>query len=114
MFFLRLAIFLIIVLGGLVYLISARIRAEFINAGEKVHPTFRDHSSVFKAFCRNPPTPHIEKLVKLKKRLTIALLIAVLAFAFAILSVVYEQMLKEADHSINSSEIEYAEKLLFS
>ncbi|SRR6056297_682211 len=99
MFFLRLTILLIIVLGGLVYLISARIKAEFIKAEEKVPPVFRHQSSAFKAFCQNPPTPQIEQLVELKKKLSKALLIAVLAFVLAILSVVYEQVVKGDDHS---------------
>lgn len=103
MLFLRLIILLIIALGGLVYLITARIRAEFRNAGESVPPEFRNHSSVFKAFCKNPPTPYIEKLVDLKKKLTIGLIIAVLAFIVVILSVVYEQTLKKNDQPNNQT-----------
>ena len=91
MFFLRLAFFLIIALGALVYLISSRIRSEFLRTGEQPHPLFRSQNAEFKAFCKFPPTPYIARLVKLKKQLSIALMITFLVFLLTVLAVVYEQ-----------------------
>ena len=104
MLFLRLTLFLIFALGILVYLISTRIRSEFLNTGGKIIPLFRGSSVEYKAFCKHPPTPYISRLLKLKKRFSTALIIAVLAFLLAILSAVYEQTIKTANQPINRTE----------
>jgi len=91
MFFLRLTIFIIIALGIAVYLLSTKIRSEFINTGGKIIPQFRASRAEFKAFCNNPPTQKAARLLKLKKQLSIALVVAVFVFLLAILSVIFEQ-----------------------
>jgi len=91
MLFLRLTIFIIIALGSAIYLISTKIRSEFINTGGKIIPQFRASSAEFKAFCKNPPTQYASRLLKLKKKLSIALFIAVFVFLLAILAVILEQ-----------------------
>ena len=92
MLFLRIILFLIFVLGIIVYLISIKIRSEFLNTGEKITPLFRGSSAEFKAFCKNPPTQYVSKLLKLKKKLSVALIIAIIVFLLAILSVALEQI----------------------
>lgn len=92
MLFLRLTIFLIIGLGALVYLISTKIKSEFLNTGGKIIPQFRGSSGEFKAFCKNPPTQYAAKLLELRKKLSIALTIAVIAFLLAILAAALEQI----------------------
>ena len=88
MLFLRIALFLIIGLGCLVYLISTKIRSEYLNTGGTPRPLFRGQSAEFKAFCKNPPTESVSRLLKLKKNLSIALIIiAVVTFLLVLLSV---------------------------
>jgi len=103
MLFLRLMVFLIIVLGVLLYLISGKVRAEFVNNVEKINPSLMNSKSVFKEFCKNPRTPYISQLIKTKKRLTIALIISVLVFLIAVSSVVYQKVYKTDDHPISKT-----------
>ena len=91
MLFLRLTIFIFVLLGIAIYLISTKIRSEFINSGGKIIPQFRASRAEFKAFCNNPPTQKASRLLKLKKKLSIALVVAVFVFLLAILSVIVEQ-----------------------
>ncbi len=88
MFYLRIALILIIGLGCLVYLISTKIRSEYLNMGGTPFPLFRGQNAEFKAFCRNPPTEYVSRLLKLKKNLSIALIIiAVVTFSLVLVSV---------------------------
>ena len=90
MFYLRIALFLIIGLGCLVYLISTKIRSEYLNNGGTPRPLFRGQSDEFKAFCKNPPTESVSRLLKLKKNLSVALIIiAVVTFLLVLLSVTF-------------------------
>jgi hypothetical protein len=91
MLFLRLTVFLIIALGIFIYLISTRLRSEFIDTGGKIIPQFRGNNAEYKAFCKNPPTPYAAKLLELKKKLSIALIIAVLVFLLAALLAILHQ-----------------------
>ena len=91
MLFLRFTFFLIIALGILIYLISTKIRSEFINTGGTEIPQFRSRSTEFKAFCKNPPTQYAFDLLKLKKKLSTALIVAVFVFLLTILLVLLEQ-----------------------
>ena len=91
MLFLRITLLFIIVSGILVYLISTKIRAEFLNTGGEIIPLFRGSSAEYKAFCKNPPTLYAANLLKTRKKLSIGLMIAVVAFLLAILSVILEQ-----------------------
>jgi hypothetical protein len=87
MLFLRNTLLFIVVLGVLVYLIATRIRAEFFKMTGKSQPLFRSHSAEFKTFCKSPPADKVASLLKLKKKLSTALVIAAIAFLLAILSV---------------------------
>jgi len=87
MFFLRITLFMILVLGFLIYFIATRIRAEFFNHSGQVQPLFGGHSEEFEAFCSNPPRPSVSRLSELKRKLSVALSIAIIAFLLSILSV---------------------------
>jgi hypothetical protein len=87
MLFLRITLLFIFVSGFLVYFISTRIRSEFFKTGGEAQSIFRGHSAEFKAYCKNPPTEYISKLLKLKKKLSVALIISSVSFLLAILSV---------------------------
>jgi len=91
MLFLRFTVFLIIALGVLIYLISTKIRSEFKNTGGRIVPQFRGSSAEFEAFCKNPPTENASKLLKLKKKLSISLIVAVFVFLLSIVLAILEQ-----------------------
>lgn len=91
MLFLRLTIFIIIALGILIYLVSTKIRAEFLNTGGNIIPLFRGSNEEFKAFCKSPPTQYASKLLSFKKKISIALIIAVIILLLTILVVILEQ-----------------------
>jgi len=87
MLFLRLTLLAIIILGAMAYLIRAKIWAEFQNRGGTAQGFFRGQSEGYKAFCHNPPTPDIARLLERKRKFSIALAVAVVSFLLAILSV---------------------------
>ncbi len=87
MFFLRITLFIIAILGFLTYIISTKIRSQFFSIHGKPQPLFRSKSSDYKAFCKNPPTQYIARRLALKRKLLVALIVAVVAFLLAILSV---------------------------
>ena len=89
MLFLRFTLFIIFALGILVYLISIKIRSEFLNTSGKVQSLFRGHSAEFEAFSKNPPAEYVSRLLQWKKKLSIALIIAIIAFLLVILSVAF-------------------------
>ncbi len=89
MLFLRFTLLLISALGILVYLISIKIRSEFLTTRGKVQPLFRGHSAEFEAFCKNPPTEYVSRLLQRQKKLSIALIIVIIAFMLAVLSVAF-------------------------
>jgi len=89
MLFLRFTLLLIFALGLIVYLISIRIRSKFLNTTGKTQPLFRGHSAEFEAFCKNPPTEIVSRLLQLQKKLSIALIIVIIAFLLIILTVVF-------------------------
>lgn len=91
MLFLRITLLLIIVLGLLIYLLSRRIRVEFLRTGGEIVPQFRGSSEEYKAFCKHPPTPYAANMLRMRKRFSIALMVAALGFLIAIISVVIEQ-----------------------
>ena len=86
MFFLRFALLIFFALGIIVYIISTKIRSEFLNTSGKDQPLFRAHSAEFEAFCKNPPTEYMSRLMQLKKKLSIALIIDIIVLLLAILS----------------------------
>ncbi len=63
-----------------------------MDTGEEIIPLFRGSNVEFKAFCKNPPTQYASNLLKLKKKLSMALTIAVIAFLLAMLAVVLVQL----------------------
>lgn len=91
MFFLRFTVLAIIVLGILIYLITIKIRTEFLKTGEDSIAFSRGMHAEYKAFCENPPNDFAADLVKTRKKLTIAMVVAVAALLLAILLVVIEQ-----------------------
>jgi type IV secretory pathway VirB6-like protein len=89
MLFLRFALLLIFTLGIFVCLISIRIRSKFFNTTGQAQPLFRGHTAEFEAFCKNPPTKIVSSLLQLQKKLSIALIIVIIAFLLIILTVAF-------------------------
>ncbi|PLX99012.1 MAG: hypothetical protein C0623_10565 [Desulfuromonas sp.] len=86
MFFLRFVVLIIIILGVLIYLISNRLRLEFFKIGGEKQSLLGSHSEGFKSFCENPPAERVSILLKLQKKLSIALIAAIVAFFLIILA----------------------------
>ncbi len=87
MLFLRVTLIIISILGFLSYLISIKIRSEFLNIYEAPQSLFGRHSAEIQAFCKKPPNLYVSKLLKLHKKLSVALIIFFIAFLLGILSV---------------------------
>ena len=88
MFFLRFIFLIIIILGALIYLLSNKIRVEFFKISGENQPLLGTHSEEFNKFCENPPSENISRILKLKKKLSIALIISIVSFLLAILSAI--------------------------
>lgn len=91
MLFLRFTILAIIVLGILIYLITIKIRTEFLKTGDESVSFSRGMHAGYKAFCKHPPNDYAADLLKTRKKLSISLTVATVAFLLAIVAVLLEQ-----------------------
>ncbi len=86
MLFLRAIVIMICILAPLTYLVSLRIREEYFKDSGQSPGFFQWYQAQFKAFRHNPPTPEAARLLKLHRKLSLAMLAALVAFGLAILA----------------------------